>query len=1102
MALDDRLAASDGAGPSCPDAESLAAFAEGTVGAEERRRIEAHLAECADCRQVLVATMELNPVESRAAGPAAGGKVVSWPLRYRAVAVAAGLAAAVVLAVRVWVPGPASTFATPELEALADALAGEGTRPLAGRLAGGYRYAPPPPVTRGADGRGVGPDVQIAAANIEKAAIANETAATQAALGVARLVRGDIDGAIDALTEASVLDPQNADYHSDLAAAYLERARSAGGSPADWASALAAANRAIARGAGNEAHFNRALALEGALLREQAIEAWAEYGTRDGDSGWAAEAEQHRQRLVSPQSEAVPLDLQPLRERVEHVLLREWGEAYAAGDLGTAAERLDEAERVALDIVNRGGDGMPVQGIALIRGLSERGDADRVLAAAHGHEMYGRAREALDADEQQRAVDLMTSAASHFREAGSDYALWEHVFRGILLRNQGKPQASIDAFARVAAASPPASYSHLRARVEWGTGVGYDEQGRYDRGIQYLERAVDGFRRSSERTYTVSTRALLAEAEWVLGDHERAWMHVRDVSREIERGGIRPSFYHLAIAGRLALSARLPEAALEFETARVQAVSSPRTLAEAFKRRARTFTLLGNYAAAESDLNRAVASVEQLADEALRIRNAADVSISRAELLSRSDSRRAIQEADEAMRTVPERDPALRLAQLLALRARAYEREGDIAAARTDLIAAIDEFEAKRTQLASVEDQLRAFDGERPIFKQLIQLEALGAGDAIAALGVAERSRAGAGRRHGGLLDPASDHARLPAGTAVAFFEVLDDHVLAWTLTRDRISHFSRTWPREALSLDVQRIERAIADGADVRGLMAPAARIMRELVAPVLEAAGPRSTVFIVPDGPLARVPFAALPDASGEPLVANHAIGVGTSLTDLLSGVGRLSRAAPRSVVALGDGHDPSASHLPMLPLADAEARAVGALYPQRTVLTGTAATRQGLLADSGDVLHFAGHTVVNREFPLLSRLLLAPEGRGGDGALLGSEVLAHRFNRTQVVVLASCDTGLGTVIDGEGVVSVARAFLGAGVPAVIASLWPVEDDTHELMTAVHRQLAASSPPADALRAAQLTVLRTRGAGAAVRIWGGFTAFGGMAAGREAES
>ena len=127
-------------------------------------------------------------------------------------AVVATLAAsaAVVVAVRLagptWVDGLVGRRGTrPELRELIAALASEPTRPVEGRLTGGFKYAPPPPAaaTRGPGEREVSPDVRIAAAKIEKMARENDTPQNHAALAVAYLSLGQPEKAVQALEDAA-----------------------------------------------------------------------------------------------------------------------------------------------------------------------------------------------------------------------------------------------------------------------------------------------------------------------------------------------------------------------------------------------------------------------------------------------------------------------------------------------------------------------------------------------------------------------------------------------------------------------------------------------------------------------------------------------------------------------------------------------------------------------------------------------------------------------------------------------------------------------------------------------------------------------------------
>jgi CHAT domain-containing protein len=107
------------------------------------------------------------------------------------------------------------------------------------------------------------------------------------------------------------------------------------------------------------------------------------------------------------------------------------------------------------------------------------------------------------------------------------------------------------------------------------------------------------------------------------------------------------------------------------------------------------------------------------------------------------------------------------------------------------------------------------------------------------------------------------------------------------------------------------------------------------------------------------------------------------------------------------------------------------------------------------------------------------------------LPDDIAALPLAGTRVAVLSACATGAGAESRGEGVLSLVRPFLAAGVPHVVASLWSVrDDDTRPLMVALHRRLLAGEPPSAALRSAQLEALRSSGGRAGT--WAAFMTVG----------
>jgi CHAT domain-containing protein len=126
---------------------------------------------------------------------------------------------------------------------------------------------------------------------------------------------------------------------------------------------------------------------------------------------------------------------------------------------------------------------------------------------------------------------------------------------------------------------------------------------------------------------------------------------------------------------------------------------------------------------------------------------------------------------------------------------------------------------------------------------------------------------------------------------------------------------------------------------------------------------------------------------------------------------------------------------------------------------------------------ILHLATHGVINSDFPELSGVVLSlvdENGRTQEGFWRLHDIYNLRLG-ADLVVLSACETALGKEIKGEGVVGLARGFMYAGAPAVVASLWRVEDKaTAELMKRFYQKMLRENlPPAAALRAAQISMI-----------------------------
>lgn len=147
---------------------------------------------------------------------------------------------------------------------------------------------------------------------------------------------------------------------------------------------------------------------------------------------------------------------------------------------------------------------------------------------------------------------------------------------------------------------------------------------------------------------------------------------------------------------------------------------------------------------------------------------------------------------------------------------------------------------------------------------------------------------------------------------------------------------------------------------------------------------------------------------------------------------------------------------------------------------------------------ILHFAMHSLTNDKEPLFSKLLFTvnPQDTSQDNDLTAGELYAMNLN-ADLAVLSACNTGYGKISSGEGVMSLARAFTYAGVPATITSLWKIPDlATREIMVDFYKNLKLGMTKDAALRQAKLTYLKNAPESIAANpyFWAGFVPIGNM--------
>jgi CHAT domain-containing protein/Tfp pilus assembly protein PilF len=356
---------------------------------------------------------------------------------------------------------------------------------------------------------------------------------------------------------------------------------------------------------------------------------------------------------------------------------------------------------------------------------------------------------------------------------------------------------------------------------------------------------------------------------------------------------------------------------------------------------------------------------------------------------------------------------------------------------------------------------------------------------------------------------------RLDGETALLEYFLGEEGAYLFVVTRERLT-FHPLPQTGAIAELVDKVRRGVAAPSrrTFDGYTRAAHRLYEILVDPVLPALAGKSRLLIVPDGALHTLAFEALltedtglrnpaelpyllrkfavtyvPSASVLSRLAESDAPADTegeaplrflAFTDPVYGS---EEAVTKDEPVTREGETgrglPEGLRLPSLAGTSREVSTIASRYPQAEVKVyqGTEANERNVkknpLVETARWLHFASHGLVDERQPELSGLFLTVGGE--DDGLLQVYEIFNLSLRADLVVLSACETGLGKEVTGEGLVGLTRAFLYAGAPSVVVSLWRVRDDTTpELMVGLYDGLDRLGDKAEALRGAKLEMIR----------------------------
>ncbi|HEX8846798.1 MAG TPA: CHAT domain-containing protein [Pyrinomonadaceae bacterium] len=740
------------------------------------------------------------------------------------------------------------------------------------------------------------------------------------------------------------------------------------------------------------------------------------------------------------------------------------------------------------------------------------------------------------------ALNYYAQAKQTFDESGAECeAIFAEYRMGHCYVLQPNLKRSDEIFTKLRSASERSNYRWLLNQSLYRTASIRFASNEYSESIDYARRALKQSEQMGDTIGILNALVLLSDQYRTLNDERQAQNFLNSALTLMSEEGAEP-IQGWGIFTSIALnlkSRNLYSAALEYQKEALRLALAmeperPLIISRSYDYLGLIYGSLKNYDVALSNIALAFEAGRKLASEPSGMEMMANSSLHAGDVYRQAgDYPKAVESYERSIRLYEELDypyftyPA-RKGKLLS-----YIAMGNDPAAEEEIRTVLRLFEQYRSKLTRESQRNTFFDVEQSIYDSAIDFAQSRKRNEQLAFEYSELSRArsllDAIRRSAQAAEredstevhlPSTStpltlsdiQQRMPEQAQIVQYAVLEDKLLIWVVTQANI--LTREVPLGSVELSEQvrgylRIVNRPSAATDAE-VERSAKELYRVLIKPIEPLLDKTKLLCIVPDKLLHFLPFGALvSDLTKRYLVEDFRLELSPSSTIFVDSSEQASQKIGRAEERLLSVGDPSFdrnafSSLQRLPSAGREAEEVAAFYKSPRLLLRDDARERTVKSEivKSNVAHFALHYLMDESSNLFSKMVLAAgrdkdaRDKENDGVWQIHEIYKMRLPQTRLVVLSACQTGIEQHYRGEGAVSIARPFIAAGVPIVVASLWPVDSQsTEKLMVSFHRhRTQGHRSTVEALKLAQLELLG--GEDSRYRhpyYWAAFTAIGG---------
>lgn len=884
--------------------------------------------------------------------------------------------------------------------------------------------------------------------------------------------------------------------------------------------------------------FNRAVLYQQMKLPAEAEESWREYLSKDATSGWAGEAKQNLRVLEEQKESTSQTRKEILRDfqaaydsgdegrawqifssyhnRTGNVVFEELLDSYLASRLqAPKSETATEFRYLshASDLANRKAGDRFFSALLSFYGAASRERLEVLQQArAHmksAHDGWGRDPVTVSVEKFGEARKLFEQTTDVAEATQAGYWIT------FCLYQQHHTDEGLATLQPLIAVSEAKGYQWLKVRALYLFSILQYDLTNYSHAVDLADQSLNLAEHTGDAVGKLNALTSLIEYNRYFHNYEKSQEYIQrslDLLNRTTLDPIQGCRHYGFIASSLTAAGWHDAAAAYQKEALRYAVDSerPATLSYNLAFFSQIQTKLRRFDEAEDAAKRALQVAETQSDKDRMAYSLVQLGhVYRQE----ENCERAIESYDKAIGMYKDLAYSVHLYQAHKGRLFCYLAQGHDQLAEQEMAEAARLIESYRNNIHEQDNRSSLFDGEQTLYDAAISFQYSKMHSPERAFDYSESSRARS------LLDLINDDKRvltnnrvpelildgrsqpfpfetikerLPDKVQVLQFAMLEDQLIIWVLAGKVMNSTAVPVKGEELNARVSAYLRLISSPSgssrDAELVSSHARELYDTLITPVESMLVSDKQLCIVPDKILNLLPFGTLrARASGEYLFTKYELMVSPSSTALVlfsEKAEEKNNSRAEKILSVGNpSFDRDAfPSLPDLSSAAREATQVAGFYHSQALLLKDDASVARVLSElkNTDVVHFALHSVLDERFPMRSKFLLANPSRNqkssSESVLFAHDIYELKLPRVKLAVLSACETGGGRYVGGEGVMNMARPFLSAGVPLVVATLWPVESNaTTKFMINFHRRRTRERlPVAKALQQAQMDMLR----------------------------